>query len=252
MSARLAESHSSADTQNGVDDCTALERAIRARDHVLAMVSHDLRDPLGTIITAAELLLWALVPDDSKHSVQRVQLQAIRRAAGRMRHLAADLLDASALDAGKLRIEPTAECPFAIMHDAVHALESPASAKGVTLVLDAQRDLPSILVDRERIAQVFANLLGNAIKFTPSGGVVTLTAARTNDDVRFSIADTGSGIPPADLPFVFERFWRSRNTGALGSGLGLSIGKGIVEAHGGTIKVQSVPGEGRPSASPFP
>jgi signal transduction histidine kinase len=221
-----------------------IESAISGRDQVLAMVSHDLRDPLGTIITAAEWLLLALVPDDGEHIVQRMQLQSIRNAAGRMRLLTDDLIDASALDAGKLRFVPTAQDAFEIMHEAFDAMEALASVKGVTLVLDAPPYLPPILVDRHRIAQVFSNLIGNAIKFTPSAGTVRITAAHSDDVVQFSIADTGIGIASPDLPFVFERFWRSRNAGAFGNGLGLSIAKGIVEAHGGSIDAQSAPGKG--------
>jgi signal transduction histidine kinase len=119
-----------------------------------------------------------------------------------------------------------------------------AQEKSVELVHDIEPGLPDVLADRERILQVFSNLIGNALKFTPADGRVTLRARREESGVVFSIADTGSGIEADNLPHIFDRFWQAQETRRAGAGLGLAIAKGIVDAHGGTIWAESVPGDG--------
>ena len=105
-------------------------------------------------------------------------------------------------------------------------------------------NVPAVAADRDRVLQVFGNLLGNAIKFTPAGGTVTIGAVNDGVEVRFSVCDTGPGIPPEHVPHVFDRYWQAKSTAKLGTGLGLSIAKGIVEAHAGRIWVESEPGRG--------
>ncbi|GJG89536.1 hypothetical protein tb265_47170 [Gemmatimonadetes bacterium T265] len=240
----------------------AAERAARTREAVLATISHDLRDPLSTITLAASFLLEDLVPADDAHRAVRRHLQAILRAADRMHRLVGDLLDASALDAGRLRLDLAPHTVRALLDEAHESLAPLAAAKGVALAVerpphdpaaaDGRGVHPIVSADRDRLLQVFGNLGGNAIKFTPSGGRVTVSAARAGDAIEFRIADFGPGIAVDDLPRVFDRFWQARSTARLGTGLGLAIAKGIVDAHGGRIGARSVVGEGSTFAFTIP
>jgi len=219
------------------------EAAARLRDEVVAIVSHDLRNPLGVVTFSSDVLLrsWAECPE---RAGERRQLEGIAQAAERMRRLILDLLDVARVDAGSLPVEP-APCPAGPL--AAHALELDAALaeeRGVTVRSLVPDDAPLVLADRERILQVLSNLLGNAVRFTPPGGAITLRADACEREVRFALEDTGPGIPPDDLPHVFDRFWRGQRSSRSGAGLGLAIARGIVEAHGGRIWAESVPGEG--------
>jgi two-component system, sensor histidine kinase and response regulator len=211
------------------------EAATRVRDEVLATVSHDLKNPLGTIFTSSTLLLDMELPPEAV----RRQLEIIRRTAERMDRLIQDLLDVSKLEAGHFTVEPKPEPAVSLVAEARELLNSIAEAKGVALMAAARAGDASVSADRNRVLQVFSNLIGNAIKFTPEGGSITVSADLAGDAVRFSVADTGSGIPDADLPRIFDRFWHGAES--TGSGLGLAIARGIVEAHGGTIEADSSP-----------
>jgi PAS domain S-box-containing protein len=215
------------------------EAAIAARDDVLGYVAHDLRNPLGAITMLASLLEISL-PGDK----QRENLEAIFRAADQMDHLIQDLLDVSRIEAGRLRVEEEPLRVEALLAGVCEMLQGEARGKGLTLEIDGAADLPRVLADRHRIAQVLSNLLANAIKFTPGGGVVTLRAEQDGERVRISVADTGSGIAPEEIPHLFDRFWQARSNRRGGAGLGLVIAKGLVEAHGGTIRVESEVGIG--------
>jgi signal transduction histidine kinase len=220
------------------------ERAAHAGEAVLAMVSHDLQDPLSTIVMAAELLLDDLVPSDDTHFVARRQIAVIRRAADRMQRLTADLLDKAALDAGQLRVTLAPHTIHGLLIEARELLEPMGAKKQLTLEVGTDVPMAEVLADRDRLLQVFANIGGNAVKFTPAGGRVAIRADLTAADVVFEISDTGPGIDADDLPHLFDRFWQARRTARLGTGLGLAIAKGIVEAHGGRIEVRSVVGVG--------
>jgi signal transduction histidine kinase len=213
------------------------QRALRARDEVLAIVSHDLRGPLSVIEMGARLLL-GLYPEKSEPILR------IRRAGQRMSVLIRDLLDVSALEAGRLRME-TAEVPVGpLVSEAVELARPLADAKRVQLTADIPSPETSVVCDHGRILQVFANLLGNAIKFTAEGGAVTVRVSEDATRVRFAVADTGVGISETALPHVFDRYWRAERDSAAGVGLGLAIAKGIVDAHHGSIRAESVRGEG--------
>ncbi len=219
------------------------EAAARLRDEVVAIVSHDLRNPLNVVTFSSDVLLrsWDGSP---ARAGERRQLEGIAQAAERMRRLILDLLDVARVDAGSLPVEP-APCPAGPL--AAHALELDAALaeeRGVSVQSLVPDDAPLVLADRERILQVLSNLLGNAVRFTPPGGAITLRADACAREVRFALADTGPGIPPDDLPHVFDRFWRGQRSARSGAGLGLAIARGIVEAHGGRIWAESVPGEG--------
>jgi signal transduction histidine kinase len=215
-----------------------------ASDDLLAMVSHDLRNPLGTIMMAAQLLLEELVPEDEAHRLERRQLGAIRRAATRMDRIVGDLLDATALHSGRLHVALVPHGVRALIDDACEMLQPMATARCISLEIAVSGELPDILADHDRLLQVFANVGGNAVKFTPAGGCVTLGVRHVRDAVVFEVSDTGTGISPEHLPFVFDRFWQAPHTARLGTGLGLAIARGIVEAHAGCMEAASTPGQG--------
>lgn len=220
----------------------AEQRAIRARDAVLAIVAHDVRNPLASISFAASTLGHQLGPQASPTNVKSVEL--ILRSVSRANHLIQDLLDTTRIEAGALPIDRAALASGQVLLDAAEAEHALASAASLELRIEAERDLPTIWADRERLLQVFENLVGNALKFTPPGGRITIGVASRRGEVLFSVADTGAGISAENLPHVFDRFWRAEQATRQGAGLGLPICKGIVEAHGGRIWVESVPGRG--------
>ncbi|MBW3534135.1 MAG: PAS domain-containing protein [Gemmatimonadetes bacterium] len=219
----------------------ALHRAIAARDEVLGVVSHDLRNPVGTVGAAAELLAELDLPEASR----REQLDIIRRTAVRMSRLIEDLLDVTRIDGGGLALAAAAEDPVALVRETLDQHRILAREAGIELVDGAREDLPPVKADRERILQALANLVGNALKFTPPGGRVTVRAdADGPDGVLLSVEDTGEGIPPESLERLFDRFWQQRRAGRRGAGLGLAIARGIVESHGGELRVESELGRG--------
>jgi signal transduction histidine kinase len=156
-----------------------------------------------------------------------------------------DLLDVTRMEAGGLTIEHSRLSAAQVATDAVDAQRGLASSRSLELRLELPPELPDIRADRDRLLQVFENLIANAIKFTPAGGRITVGATRQEADVLFWVRDTGPGIAVEDQPHLFDRFWQARSTtGRGGAGLGLPIVKGIVEAHGGRVSVESAPGSG--------
>ncbi|MCA9738671.1 MAG: PAS domain-containing sensor histidine kinase [Gemmatimonadota bacterium] len=218
---------------------SALREAVRARDEIVGVVSHDLRNPVGTIYIAADLLLEVPLPEDKR----REQLVVIKRQAKHMEELIRDLLDISRIETGTLPVHPTPSPVGPMMEDALAQARSLASQKGIVIEQHVEGVLPHVNADRNRVLQVFSNLLGNAIKFTPEGGRIRIRSATGDGEVVFEVADTGVGIPPEQIDRIFDRFWQL-SEGHGGAGLGLSIAKGIVEAHQGRIWVESTPGEG--------
>ena len=219
----------------------AAQRATRARDEMLGMVAHDLRNPLGTIHLAAQFL-EELVP--AEQSMARKQLATLRRASERMKRLIEDLLDVKRVEAGTLTVVPRPEPVSCLVEDAVAMLDPLAASAGLNTEWSVEPELPRALVDPQRIQQTLSNLVGNAIKFTPRGGTVAIRARRASDGVCFEVADSGPGIPPDELPHIFGRFWQGDRRDRRGIGLGLAIAKAIVEAHRGRIWVESRVGEG--------
>jgi len=221
----------------------AAQEATRARDDLVAIVSHDLRNPLHTIHMAASFLLEIAPPTDRRITARR-QLEVIQRAATRANRLIQDLLDVARIQAGGLAVDPVPVEVKSLVYEAVESASPLAAASKLTVVSDLTDLTLLVASDRERVLQVFANLIGNAIKFTPKGGQITVQASGDGTEVRFTIVDTGPGIPNEHLPHVFDRYWQAKSTAKLGTGLGLSIAKGIVEAHGGRIWVESPPDSG--------
>jgi PAS domain S-box-containing protein len=217
------------------------QRAVRARDEVMAVVAHDLGGPLGTILVNTDLL--QLAAPGLSSSVRTRSLSAIERAGTRMKHLIGDLMDASALEAGQVRLEREPCDVGELLDEAADLHETVATQGGLELVCRPPAPDVELVCDRDRVLQVLGNLIGNALKFTRRG-VIVIEAERRGGDVVFSVSDQGSGIAPADLPHVFDRYWRARETDRPGSGLGLSIVRGLVQAHAGEVWAESEPGRG--------
>lgn len=218
------------------------EAATIARDLVLATVSHDLRNPLNTILMSTGLIFEFLGSNLDPKVRERVD--AIARVADQMRGMIDDLLDTATIEAGGFSINCRVQDPIALAREEAELLAPIASDAGLILDTSFPDELPSIHADGARIRRVIANLLGNAIKFTPPGGTVGLGVCSSGTEVIYSVGDTGPGIPEQDLPRIFERFWRGNPTVRGGVGLGLSLSKWVVEAHGGRIWVESEIGRG--------
>jgi len=218
-------------------------QASRARDDTLAAISHDLRNGLNTVLTAVGLLLRSLPPDTEGRKDRR-HVEAIRRSAERMNRVIGDLLDVASIESGRLFVEPRREPVRPIVAEAVAACHEPALEKTLRVEQQVTGDDFFAVCDRDRVLQVLGNLIGNAIKFTPEGGQLHVGAEAVDDEVLFFVRDTGIGVSPKQLPHVFDRFWQAAPKARLGSGLGLTIAKGVVEALGGRIWLESRPGEG--------
>jgi signal transduction histidine kinase len=215
------------------------ESAVRSRDDVLAIVSHDLRNPLNIIAMSVNLLDSPLA-----ESRRGAQLGIIRRAVAGMNRLIGDLMDVTQITSGKLAIDPVPVALADIVEDAREMFAPLLAAKDQVFSCHAADGAAIVLADRQRIAQVISNLVGNAHKFTPEGGRITLHAEVADGSVRFEVADTGPGLASQDLPHIFERFWQARRVRRGGVGLGLPITKGIIDAHHGRIWARSKAGVG--------
>ena len=215
--------------------------AITARDQLLSAVSHDLRNPLGVVMMATSFLR-ELVPGDD--AMIRRQLDMIGRSAEHMNRMIEDLLDVARVDDGQLSVELAPVAVTELIAEAMELLGPLTTERGITLRAERGDGLPPVLADRNRILQVFSNLGGNAVKFTPSGGQITLGAAADGDTATFYVADTGQGIPAEHIAHLFDRFWQASRNDRRGIGLGLAIVQGIVAQHRGRVWAESKPGEG--------
>ena len=217
------------------------QRAIKTREDVLAIVSHDLKNPLATIELVVDLLRGSKRIDTN-------QLQGfvnkVQRSAHEMEVLIADLLDFARIQSGTFSVVVSPDSLSQVMTPVIDRMRALAEAKRQTLDLDIPLGLPHVAVDGHRIAQVVSNLVGNAIKFTPKEGPIRIWARQQERQMVVCVEDTGPGIPQEHLPKIFDRFWRAPGVKQEGSGLGLSIAKGIVEAHGGMIWAESQLGKG--------
>jgi signal transduction histidine kinase len=226
-------------------------RAVRDRDEMLAIVSHDLRNPLGVVQLSLSML-------QSSPQLLDTALPRAVRAVERMTLLIDDLLQVSQIEAGTLVIEPTPVDLAVLLEDIYEQHRVLAQGKGIHVHRELAPRLGSARVDPHRISQALGNLLGNAIKFTPSKGSITLAAGPTDHGIVISVTDTGQGIPSDQVNRIFDRFWQADGRRRDGVGLGLPIAKGIVTAHGGVLDVRSEVGKGTtfrivlPSTAPSP
>ncbi|WP_242342033.1 sensor histidine kinase [Anaeromyxobacter terrae] len=221
-----------------------MQRAGRERDEVLAILSHDLRAPLGATFASARAIRSDAPEGPAGERIRR-GASAIERAAEAMSRLVGDLLDLASLEAGRLVVNRRPEHSAALVHAAADALREPAARAGVTLVAEAAGTLPDVDADRERVLQVLGNLLADALDGT-EGGILTVRARAVDAGraVAFEIEDSGRVIPEEELAHFFDRFRRGRGSSARGAGLGLAVARGIVEAHGGRIWAESRSGQG--------
>jgi signal transduction histidine kinase len=220
------------------------QEAVRARDELVAVVSHDLRNPM-TVISMLCGMMQKAFSSDGPHTSRRIStaIDTMQQAAGRMNTLLEDLLDTSKIDAGRYSITPQ-KLDVGQMFEEAQALLAPlALDKDISISFAADPDL-RIHADPERLFQVLSNLVGNAIKFTPRLGTVGVHAKSVGDEIVFTVRDSGEGIPKEHLPHVFDRYWTVKEGNPNGTGLGLYITQGIVEAHGGRIVAESEPGQG--------
>jgi signal transduction histidine kinase len=223
----------------GIDNASLYaeaQRAIKGRDELLAVVSHDLRNPLNIIALALQMM-------EADPETVRSALPRAKRGAERMLRLIEDLLDVARIDNGTLRIEPSRIDISALLDDTLEQHRVLAADRQITLVRDFERGLGYAHGDRHRIGQALANLVGNALKFTPAGGTIRIGGDVRGDKVRIWVSDTGPGIPTEHLGHIFDRFWQPQQRRD-GVGLGLAIVKGIIDAHGATIDVESTLGAG--------
>jgi PAS domain S-box-containing protein len=215
------------------------DEASRLKDEFLAVLSHELRTPLNTVLGYARMLRR----EDKRMSadLRDRALDALERNADLLTRLVNDVLDTSRVVTGKLRLAMDV-CPLeGVLAEAIRTIQTAAEAKNIALDVHLDPGL-TVLCDRDRMLQVMWNLLSNAIKFTPSGGSVSVRGERQGGEITIAIGDTGIGISPEHLPFVFQRFWQA-HTGASrefgGLGLGLALSRHIVELHGGSIVAES-------------
>ena len=229
--------------------CERLEAAERSRRQLLADTAHELRHPLAVLQGHLDLM------QDGKVEINQESLLPIQDEVIRLTRLVADLRDLSLAEVGQLSLYPAAVDPGALLNTLMANLGPVAAAKEITLTADIAPDLPTLRADLDRLRQVVVNLLSNALHFTPPGGRVSVRAWQEGGQFRLTVADTGPGIAPDDLPHIFDRFYRadkSRSRGTGGSGLGLAIVRSLVELHGGQVTAESTLGQGSRFAVSLP
>jgi signal transduction histidine kinase len=227
------------------------DNALASRDDFLGMVSHDLRNLLSGIVLSAGLLSKraagseeAARTDGQTNERTLTGMARIQRYAARMNRLIGDLVDVVSIDAGKLSVRRVRGDVTALLAEAVDAFASAAAEKGIALSSETGERSLIADFDHERMLQVFANLITNAIKFTAPGGSIVVRGSHAGDELRLSVCDSGCGIPSEMHEVVFERFWQIGKSDRRGLGLGLYISRCIVEAHRGRIWVESKPSAG--------
>jgi signal transduction histidine kinase len=226
-----------------LQDVTQLRQQEEIKRGVVSTVSHQLKTPLTSIRMAIHLLLEEKVGPLTEKQVEL--LVAANEDSDRLHNILNNLLDISRIEFGRAQIEFQRVSPHSIVSEVVESFRRAAQDQGVSLSVELPGDLPEVQADTTRINHVFGNLLSNALKYTSPGGKITLSAKADEERVQFSVSDTGRGIPSKYLPRIFEQFFRIPDQGKeAGAGLGLAIVKEIVEAHGGTVVVESTEGKG--------
>lgn len=220
------------------------DEVVATREDFMAMASHDLRALLAGINATTGVLARGAPANDKGPASVHDHVARIGRFTARMNRLIGDLVDVASIEAGKLRIAPEMQEPGRLVKDSIEAFQASAAASGMSLAAEILPGVTLARFDHERILQVLANLVSNAIKFSPKGTRILLRVQPSGDDVLFSVSDSGSGIPEDKLEAVFQRFWQIGRNDRRGLGLGLYISRCIVEAHGGRIWAESSVGKG--------
>jgi signal transduction histidine kinase len=218
-----------------------LARSVNARRQMTADIAHELRTPLSLILGHAEAVHDGVLPPT------RENFEIIREEAGRLEHLVDDLRTLSLADAGELSLDLQPVAPQKLLQDVAGLYRYQVQKKNVTLDLGLESPLPDLKVDPGRMTQVLTNILENALRFTPDGKRISMSARRVEDEIEIAILDSGPGIAAGDLDRIFDRFYRidpARHREAGGSGLGLAIARSIIQAQGGQIRAESRPGNG--------
>jgi signal transduction histidine kinase len=218
-----------------------LRNAMDSRKQMTADIAHELRTPISVILGHAEGIHDGVLPSNQE------TIEIIREESIRLNHLVDDLRTLSLTDSGELRLDRVPFAPTILLTEVRDLFQYQTSAKGITFEMDMEDRLADISIDKNRLVQVFSNLMDNAIRSTPSGGTICLSGKMVDDDVVMGVHDTGSGIPEGDLDKIFDRLYRTdqariRDKG--GSGLGLTIARSIVEQHGGSIWAESETNKG--------
>jgi signal transduction histidine kinase/ActR/RegA family two-component response regulator len=216
--------------------------AVRTRDDLLGIVSHDLRNPLAVVRMQCAEVLEGL-PDNELGNRLKGDLAVIDRSAARMERMIHDLLDFASIDAGRLSVEPQAQDAIGLVQEVAESLKPVLGKRTIAVDTDGMPPDAKVKCDRGRVLQVFGNLLGNALKFTPEGGKICIGARLVDAEIQFAVKDTGCGIPESALPNIFEKYWQEQHKRRTGVGLGLFIARRLVEAHGGNIWVESKVGK---------
>jgi signal transduction histidine kinase len=217
-------------------------QSIRAREWLMAVAAHDLRNSLSLALMSLSTLDQFLDGSAALSPASRILL--VRKGLSRMQRLVDDLLDFSSIEVGHLSISTAEQSVAPLVDEALDAFREAAAQKGIRLLGRKPSDACRIECDAQRILQVLSNLLGNALKFTPAGGEITVAAVDCGDEVEFFVTDTGCGIAPAEVSRIFEAYHRAARSRSGGVGLGLTIARGIVESHGGKMRVESRLGNG--------
>jgi signal transduction histidine kinase len=216
------------------------ERASRAREEILGVVAHDLRNPLNVVMMTNRLFLECDLPEDRRKELIGVML----RASERMNRLIQDLLDVVRIDSGKMTLDVRDVSARAVLADALEVFRDTAAAKGIRLQIETPRAELVARADADRLQQALGNLIGNALKHVPRGGRVAVDCTDRGMALTFAVQDDGPGIPADQLQRLFEKFWQASRTDRRGVGLGLSIARGIADAHGGRLWAESEVGKG--------
>lgn len=241
--AQLLEDEREATDANLDVERDASDQAIDARDDFLGMVSHDVRTLLASLALNATLIHDEAVEHADGPTIAR-RAVSMQRVVTRMTNLIGDLIDVVSIEAGHLRVTREPLDASRLLTETKETFLAPATARGIALEVKTSEDALVATCDHERILQVLGNLVANAIKFTEGGGRIDVEASARDDEVVFSVRDTGAGIPTDDLPHIFDRFRQAGPRNGQGLGLGLYIARCIVDAHGGRIWATSEPSKG--------
>ena len=219
------------------------DRAVASRDDFLAMVSHDARGILAGIAMSTDLLMMISTegPDGER---MHTEAKRIRRFTGRMNRLIGDLLDVVSMELGKLSVQASQEDATRLLNETMESFQRSAALRKIVITSEVPNSPVLATFDHDRLLQVLANLVGNAIKFSDAGGAIVLRVAPSSEGLEFTVRDSGRGIAEGDIEAIFERFSQAGHADRRGLGLGLYIARCIIEAHGGRIWAESELGKG--------